>query len=374
MNIPTYVWLIAFVVLCFAVLTQLFYYLYFFRRLAFYKAPAKAQSQEYPVSVVICGRDEAENLATNLPGVLVQQYRSSHEVIMVNDNSVDDSKYVLDELKKTFKHLIPLDLTQEAMMIPGKKFPLSMGIKSAKYEIVLLTDADCLPASEHWIQLMQDGFAPDKEIVLGYGAYKKRAGLLNKIIRFETFHTALQYLSYALAGTTYMGVGRNLAYKKTLFIKNKGFSAINQIPGGDDDLFINKVATANNTAIVINPDAFTLSEPKHTWQEWMRQKTRHFSTAKYYLTKHKQLLGLYAFSHGILYPSLVISCLFFNWWLSLCVYGVRLIIQGIVLKKAMHKLKEDDLWPLYPLFDIWMIIYYFLFIPSLWKKPAANWR
>ncbi len=173
----------------------------------------------------------------------MQQYATTHEVIVVDDNSLDDSKYILGELQKTFKNLQIIPLTQEAKMIKGKKYPLSIGIKEAKHEIVLLTDADCVPASEHWIYKIQDAFTPGIEIVLGYGPYQKGPGLLNKLIRFETFHTALQYFSYALAGKTYMGVGRNLAYRKNLFFQNKGFSSINNIPSGDDDLFINKVAT-----------------------------------------------------------------------------------------------------------------------------------
>ncbi len=139
-----------------------------------------------------------------------------------------------------------------------------MGIKSARYETLLLTDADCVPASENWMQLMQDGYRPETEIVLGYGGYHPTSSLLNRIIRFETFHAALQYLSYALAGIPYMGVGRNLSYKKDVFLRNKGFSSINQIPGGDDDLFINQVANKHNTAIVIDREAHTLSEAKRT--------------------------------------------------------------------------------------------------------------
>lgn len=194
---------------------QLFYYGWFFSRIAFLSPKKKKQSQQHPVSVVICARDEDENLARNLPGVLVQQYPSSSEVVVINDNSVDDSKYILQELKKTFKSLKVVELTQEAMLISGKKYPLSIGIREANYEVLLLTDSDCVPASEHWIQKMQDGYEKDIEIVLGYGAYHKRKGLLNKLIRFETFHTALQYLSYAFTGIPYMGVGRNLSYKKT---------------------------------------------------------------------------------------------------------------------------------------------------------------
>src|SRR6185436_19414615 len=129
---------------------------------------------------------------------------------------------------------------------------------------------------------VQNCYKDNVEIVLGYGAYHKTKGLLNKLIRFETFHTALQYLSYALAGVPYMGVGRNLSYKKDLFLRNKGFASINHVPSGDDDLFINKVATKKNTKVLIDRDAITRSIPKTTWGAWLRQKARHYTTARYY--------------------------------------------------------------------------------------------
>jgi glycosyltransferase involved in cell wall biosynthesis len=282
MTIPPIVWTIVFYIFCTVIAIQVFYYLYFFSRLAFYKKPQRDTTSEHPISVVICARDEADNLTKNLPGVLVQDYKTTHEIVLVNDNSTDEGRYVIDEFQKSFKNINHIHLTQEAKMISGKKFPLSMGIKSAKYEIVLLTDADCTPASEFWMQEMQNAYDEQTEIVLGYGAYHKRPGLLNALIRFETFHTAIQYLSYALAGKPYMGVGRNLSYKKDVFLRNKGFSSINQIPSGDDDLFINKVATAKNTAIVIDPEAHTLSEAKKSWGDWMTQKYRHYTTSKYY--------------------------------------------------------------------------------------------
>ena len=195
MTIPLLTWHITFYLFCAVIITQVFYYLFFFRRLAFYHPPAKAINIEHPVSVIVCARDEAHNLVKTLPGLLVQDYKTTYEVVLVNDNSTDDTKYLIDEFRKSFKNINLIQLTQEAKMISGKKFPLSMGIKSAKYEIVLLTDADCVPASEFWIQQMQDGYDENIEIVLGYGAYHKKPGLLNKLIRFETFHTALHYLS-----------------------------------------------------------------------------------------------------------------------------------------------------------------------------------
>ena len=328
---------------------------------------------QHAVSVIVCARDEAQNLAENLPDILQQEYPSTFEVVAVNDNSFDDSKYVLEYLSKPFRNLRPIELKQEARHIHGKKFPLSVGIKEAKHELLLLTDADCKPASKQWIEHMQHAFSNGKEIALGYGAYLKKPGLLNKLIRFETFHTAIQYLSYALAGNPYMGVGRNLSYKKDVFLRNKGFSSINQIPSGDDDLFINQVARPDNTTICIDHEAHTLSEPKTRWSDWMTQKYRHYTTSSYYKGSHKFLLGLYSFSLFWIYPLLAVSIIFYNWWMALAVFGVRFLIQAVVLYKSMKKLNEKDLWPWFLFFDIWMFFYFIFTVPAIWKAPRKNW-
>jgi len=374
-NMPTIHWgEIIFLAFAAATTIQIFYYTYFFSRLAFYKPNEKLQSQQHPVSVIVCSRDEDENLARNLPGILVQQYPSTYEVVMVNDNSLDDSKYILQELKKTFKLLNVVELTHEAKLITGKKYPLSIGIREAKHEILLLTDADCVPASEFWIQKMQDGYRDSVEIVLGYGAYHKKSGTLNKLVRFETFHTAMQYLSYALAGIPYMGVGRNLSYKKDIFIRNKGFSSINHIPSGDDDLFINKVATKGNTAIVIDPDAITRSIPQTTWSGWLKQKKRHYTTAKFYKRKHKFLLGLYFVTQFLFYPLLVVAAIFYDWRLVLGLFALRVMLQGFIFYRSMKNLDEKDLWPWFFFLDLWMFLYYIIFAPALWKKPDKSWN
>ncbi len=365
---------IIFILLCSITAIQIFYYLFFFSRLAFFKNTTKDITQTHAVSVIICARDEAANLAKNLPGSLVQAYSTTHEIIVVNDNSFDDSKYLLEEFERDFKHLKIVELKQEAKMIPGKKFPLSIGIKTAKYEIVLLTDADCVPSSELWIEKIQESYDDSTEIVLGYGAYHKKKGLLNRLIRWETFHTALQYLSYALAGKPYMGVGRNLSYKKVIFFRHKGFSSFNHISSGDDDLFINIAATKNNTKINISPEAFTLSDSPSNWNQWIKQKRRHYSTAKYYKPLHKFLLGLYSLSHFLFFPILITAIAFYNWQWSLLVFFIRFIIQIIILYPSMKKLNEKDLFPFFILLDLWMFFYYFIFSITLILKPRTSWK
>ncbi|MBS1946131.1 MAG: glycosyltransferase [Bacteroidetes bacterium] len=365
---------IVFIAFCFVALIQLFYYLRFFRLLAFYKPAKKEKSQQHPVSVIICARDDAGKLAVNLPGALVQNYPSTFEVLVVNHNSQDDTRFLLDEFKKSYKGLHIVNLEHEAIGIPGKKYPLSMGIKEAKHEIVLLTDADCVPASEFWIEKMQGGYDDGIKIVLGYGAYHKKPGALNKMIRFETFHSALQYLSFALGKMPYMGVGRNLSYKKELFFNNKGFSSINHLPGGDDDLFINMVADNENTNVVIDPGSFTLSEPKRSFSDWVYQKNRHYTTSKFYKPKTKWLVGAYTISHFLFYPLFIASLVLFSWQFSLAIFILRLGLQALIFYKAMDRLNEKDLFAWWWLLDIWMFFYYLIFLPSLWRKPRKNWR
>ncbi len=170
-------------IFCLVTLIQLFYYLYFFLRLASHKIYTENKLLAQPVSVIICARNEVANLKNNLPGVLTQEYTATHEVIVVNDTSTDESKYLLEDYQNTFRHLQVLEVTRDAQSVPGKKFPLSIGIKSARHDIIALTDADCVPASENWLKKLQEGYKHDTEIVLGYGAYHKRKGCLNKLVR-----------------------------------------------------------------------------------------------------------------------------------------------------------------------------------------------
>jgi glycosyltransferase involved in cell wall biosynthesis len=365
---------IVFILFCVIATIQIFYFLFFFSRLAFYNPNDKNTTQTHAVSVVICARDELINLENNLPSVLNQSYDSTHEVIVVNDNSFDDSKYILEELKSKYKQLQIIELTQEAMMIPGKKFPLAVGIKSSKHEILLLTDADCIPATSSWIESMQSKYDDKTEIVLGYGAFHKLKGFFNKIVRWECFQTALQYMSYSLAHIPYMGVGRNLSYKKSVFLRHKGFSSHNNIPGGDDDLFINMAVTQGNTKINIDKDSFTLSNPPESWGKWKRQKNRHYTTSKYYKKIHQFLLGLYSISHFLFYPLLISSAVLYNWKYTVLLFIIRFLIQAVVYYKSMKKLNETDLFPFFFILDIWMFFYYLLFASSLFKKPVQHWK
>lgn len=336
---------------------QLGYYLVVFRKLAFY-TPAEMSSENKPVSIIISARNEFENLNKNIYSVLEQEY-PEYQVVIINDCSWDDTKEFLEDLEKKYSHLKVVTIIDRDKYRRGKKFALTLGIKAAEYECLLFTDADCKPASKYWLQRMQSGFTEKKEIVLGYGAYEKESGLLNKLIRFETFYVAVQYLSFALHKMPYMGVGRNLAYKKELFFANKGFARHNHLLSGDDDLFINDVATKNNVSIQLHPESFTCSEPKKNFSTWGVQKVRHVSTGKYYKKNHRNALIYNHLTHFTFYLSLIVLLVLgFDWRIILGIYFFRLAIQLFIFGRNMKKLNEFDLFPFIPLFDIFLLIFY----------------
>jgi len=294
---------------------------------------------------------------------------------VVNHASDDDTVFLLSELEKQYPHLKQITIQEDLNFFSGKKFPLSIGIRSARYDKVLLTDADCRPASRSWIREMVAGFRPGVELVLGYGAYNKQKGFLNKLIRFDTAHIAIQYLSYALAGIPYMGVGRNLSYLKQLFIRNKGFISHYRIRSGDDDLFVNRVAGRSNTTIALTPGSFTFSEPKSTFGKWITQKRRHFSTSIHYRFVHRLLLGTYSFSLLVYYTLFILLLsLAISPVPVLALFALRLITQFIITARCMKRLEEKDLVPWIPLFDLMLLLLNTgLVLSNVFSKPP-RWK
>ena len=359
------IYLISFIV-------QLFYYLFIFSRLAFFKSE-EVMETELPVSVIICAKNERDNLLEFLPSYLNQHYKK-FEVIVVNDNSVDDSADVLRAFQLQFEHLKVVNVPDTDHFYGSKKFALTLGIKAAQYDNVLLTDADCKPATNQWVKVMSQ-YAKKKAIVLGVGAYERKKGLLNKLIRFETFYTALQYLSFAQAKMPYMGVGRNLGYQTQLFFKNKGFSSHQHILSGDDDLFINEVANNRNTQIIIDQKAQTVSNAKTTYSAWVRQKKRHFLSGEHYKLKHKFLLGLLQLSQMLfigLFLVLVVKVR--PVYLIVGVFVLRYIIQMIIFKLSANKIGGKDLVLFSPVFEVFFMLFNPLLVLSNLVIKKATWN
>ena len=314
------------------------------------------------LSVVICARNEANNLQENLHYVLEQDY-PNFEVIIVNDCSQDYSEYILKQLVAQYPDkLRVVTITEHPRHKTSKKFAATLGIKAAKYEILVFTDADCKPNSVHWLSNMANHYQnPATEIVLGFSPYYHKPGLLNKMIRYETCLTAINYFGFALAGMPYMGIGRNLSYKKSLFFKGKGFASHIHIPSGDDDLFVNQHAKRTNVAIEFGVDTHVLSNPKTTFSGFWVQKFRHLGAGKAYRAKHIAILTA-QFLSGVLFYDLIIILLVLKfepiWVLS--IFFSRFILQSLVFHKVMRKLKSVDLigWVIIldPIYHFYMVV------------------
>ncbi|MCW3085435.1 MAG: hypothetical protein JWP12_2801 [Bacteroidetes bacterium] len=349
--------LIVFGIYVVALLIQLWYYLGIFSRLAFYKKK-ELEPNTPPTSIIICARNEDDNLVEFLPRIFEQDY-PEFEVVVVNDCSFDNSEDILKEFAQKHDNLKIVTIKEDDTYSHGKKIALMMGIKGAKYEHLLLTDADCKPNSTDWLRSMTRHFVSETEIVLGYGAYEKQKGFLNKIIRYDTFIIALQFLSFALARKTYMGTGRNLAYKKSLFFKMKGFASHYHIESGDDDLFVNEAATKRNSQVEVSIDSHTISRVKRTFKEWFRQKRRHVTTYKHYNGAAKFRLAMLSGSHYLFYTAFIAALIFqFQPIIVLSLFALRLFIQILIFNKSMKLLAEKDLLLFSPIIELTLLVVY----------------
>jgi len=339
------------------VLIQLIYYWFVFGKLAFYKKIETTNTELSPVSIIICARNESVNLKKHLHLILEQDY-PKFEVVIVDDDSEDETFYFLKDLSLKYPQLNIVKKNEDINFFRGKKFALALGIKSAKYDTILLTDADCYPTSNQWLRLMQQPLTSNTEIVLGYGKYEKRKGLLNLLIRFDAMMSAIYYLSFALAKVPYMGVGRNLAYTKSLFFKNKGFASHYKIQSGDDDLFVNQCADAKNTAIQIDSNSHTVSLPKTSFKQWFFQKKRHYSTGKYYKFRHKFLLTLMPLSQFVYYILLaILLVLHFKIVIVLGLLFFKVLSRAFILKKCINKLNEKKIFVISLFVEIFFVIF-----------------
>ncbi len=368
--------LISLLIFAITAIIQLFYYLFLFSKALRKSDDLNRRIKKYPaVSVVICAQNEGDNLQKKLPFFLDQNY-PEFEVVVVNDRSDDNTKEILDQFSRKYSHLKISNIQGEPILVRGKKLALTLGIKSAKYDILLLSDADCEPAGPDWIRYMMRNYTEKTEMVLGIGLYKHRKGMLNVLIRFEAAFIAIQYISLARFSRAYMGVGRNLSYKKELFFKNKGFASHLKLESGDDDLFVNEISNRGNTAIETHPGSFTYSEPEISFRRWLKQKKRHLTTSRYYQTSTKGWLGLEYLSRMLLFVSFILLLLFTPLiYPVIMAFSGILLIKGIILKLAFDRLNEKFLFlwaillePLTP----WL--YGFLHILNFIERKRSRWN
>ncbi|WMJ72738.1 glycosyltransferase [Cytophagaceae bacterium ABcell3] len=351
---------------------QVYFYLYYFPILLFHKDKSTRADTESKVSIIVCAHNEYKNLKTLIPRLLSQEYLE-YEIIIVNDRSNDKTSTLETLFKNDKLKFVHINKTPKGFT--SKKYALTKGIESAKNEIILLTDADCVPASNLWLKEMSEKNTPQSPIVLGYSPYQRKAGLLNALIRYETIYTGIQYLSAALRGAPYMGVGRNLCYRKNLFNENNGLESHKNITGGDDDLFIKDVADKHEVSIKITQKSQTISTPKHTWKGWFIQKKRHLNAGKHYKTQHKVMIGALNLSHILFYTTFFLLLPAYEEKLLLfALFLGRAILTTITFSLISYKLKDKLQWYLLPILDLIYIVNYIIFGATALFSTTKKWN
>jgi glycosyltransferase involved in cell wall biosynthesis len=356
------------------VVIQFLYYVVFFGKFSFAKKQTLTPKR-IPISVIVCAKNEAENVKQFVP-ILAEQDYPDFEIVLIDDASSDETLDLFEVFEKQYSNIKLVKVANNEAFWGNKKFALTLGIKAAKNEYLLFTDADCYPTSRDWIKEMSSNFTQQKTIVLGYGAYEKIKGsFFNKIIRFETLLTAVQYFGWAKIGKPYMGVGRNLAYKREEFFKTNGFIDHMKIRSGDDDLFINQASTSKNTTICFSRESFTFSKPKTTFSDWFTQKRRHVSTAKHYKAFDRIQLALFFLTQLLFIVLPIVLLIFqFQWIVVLSLIGFRYLFAWISMGFAAGKLNEKDTMYWFPVIELVLIFTQLnIFITNTFSKPV-HWK
>ena len=344
---------------------QLLYHWGLFSRVAFYKRKKRPKLNEElePVSVVLCARNAYEYLTELIPVLLNQDY-PDFEIVVVNDCSDDETEEYLKELARREPKIKPVQMRQHLNFFSGKKFPLSMGIKSAKNDLIIFTECSCMPANDQWLRSVVNCYGGNTEVVIGYSPYIQKKNIINKIIRFDALQQGLHYLSSTLAGHPYMGIGRNLSYRQDLFFRNKGFISHYTTSVGEDDLFINKVAKKRNTEALIDAENTIYTTPPSSFKIWIHQKSSRYSTVRKYNAKTRTQLSVFYTSQFLFYASFIaLLCLepaftigseAFYVPILAFLFLMRFGTQLIIYRNASKRLGEKGLLP-------GLIVYDFIF-------------
>lgn len=314
---------------------------------------------EPPLSIIICAHNESENLRKNLPFILEQDY-PQFEVIVINDGSTDETEEVLSVFEEKYPHLYHSFTPDSARYISRKKLALTLGIKASKYDWLVFTEVNCYPANNQWLRLMARNFTPRTQVVLGYSGYERGKGWLHKRASFDSLFTSLRYLGLALAGKPYMGIGRNLAYRKDLFFNAKGFSTYLNMQRGEDDLFINQVAHKDNTRVETDIDATIRMQPVECYKDWKEEKVSYMATARFHRGSQRWLLGFETCTRLLFYAACVAGITFgilsFHWvaaGAALLIWLLRYMVQAYVINKATTEMGDNRHYYFsLPVFDI----------------------
>jgi glycosyltransferase involved in cell wall biosynthesis len=338
-------------------LLQLIYYVFVYGKVSRYRLPEENYNFP-PVSVVLVTKDEQENLKERLPVILEQQY-PDFEVVIVNNASSDETEFVLKVFQKIYPQLKVVNLYSEAPnKFLGKKYPLSIGIKSAKNDCVLLTNVNCVPNSLFWIMNMVRGLSQTRNTIIGFNFYEREKTLFNSLVQYDTIINAINYGGMALLGNPYKATGDNIIISREEFFNSGSFLSLYNVACGDMELYVNRITKGKKTSVILNEEAYIKTETPQSFSLWCRYKKRNIKTAYYYKFLDKLLVAIPSWTTLFFYATFVTLFLLnfpWQWILTGCI--LKFAIQIIFFQNASKVLMKNNLCIFAPLFEIFFLVF-----------------
>ena len=343
------------------------YHLGLYRNLYLHSRKEKQETDTPPLSVILVAKDAASDLQKNLPAILEQDYPDFEVIVIYDQSSDDDCEDVLKLLEDKYPHLHHSFIPDSARYISHKKLGITMGIKASHHEWLVFTEPNCRPSSNQWLRKMARNFTNGTDIVLGYSNYEKTKGWFNRKVTFDTLLNAMRYLGKAVDGHPYTGCGRNLAYRKSLYYEQKGFTSHLNLQRGEDDLFINQVANGKNTRVEASPESIVRITAPHYKKDWYEDKLSYHLTSRLYKGFSRYLMGFETCTR-LLFLLMVIVCIVYgiltqSWIVlgtAIMLWLLRYLMQVMVFRKTSIALGERKFYSTLLMFD--------------WMQPLWNFR
>lgn len=315
------------------------------------------------VSVIIVTNNSADALKTGLLQILEQDY-PLFEVVVVNENSTDDTEFVLYVLKKNYSNLTVINLGRNDNNFESYKFSLSIGIRSAKYSYCLLTNVSCTPQGYNWLDKMMEPVNNNNQckIVTGMVSREKsKYGLLNAIVRYDESLSCVNLISYTNLGNAYTSCGMNMIYEKDFFISHGGFIAQYTKMCSQEDYFVHRFSNKKNTATVVDNEAKLLLPPINSFGTFCRTKFATSLSHKALKGSSKVLLATLPLSSFLFYVLLGILFFFsFPWQYILIFIVAKWISQIVFSTKQRRKTSAKKIVWVAPFMEIFFFLFNFI--------------
>lgn len=368
--------LAAVILVLFTILLILLFYIYW--RVASFRLMRKSQlrEKEPAVSIIVpLFAEDSNYLDTSLVTLLTQDYSEPFEVVLVYVGNSNDFFDDVKTLQRLYPNLSPVHIDCSPYYPVSQKIALNVGIKSAKYDYIITSSSDATPTSERWLGLLAKGFLYG-DIVLGYSGMAKGAGFKNYIFRIHRFATSMHWLSSAIRQKSYAGSRNALGFTKKLYFDARGYNFLN-MNVGEDDLFLQKIATADNVSVVLSPRATCDETIWGSWSWWWPRELELHSTHQHYPKMTTTLYSTELTLRLLFFVAILAALIFMPWPFkiaALVLAVVRYLLVLFVLARNALRLGEKGLMGRYFIYDIIEPILRFAISTSSGQKRKQPWE